>query len=185
MLRYMAALLVVPLVDALFLVVIATQIGAPLTILLVVLTALVGMLLVRAEGRHTLRRIQEKLAQGEVPTDELLDGGLLLVAGALTLTPGLVTDLLGILLVVPFTRIPIRALVRDYVVVPLIDEKSGGFATGNVYIGGFPFDRNPDSATGPGPGAGPGGADFGGSDDEAYDLDSDAYDIEFEEETDD
>lgn len=180
MLRYLAALLLVPLVDALFLVVVAVQIGAPLTVLIVVLTALLGMLLVRAESRHTIRRIQEKLAAGELPTDELLDGGLLLVAGALTITPGLVTDLIGILLVVPFTRIPIRTFVRDYIVVPYIDKKSGGLATGNVYVGGFPFDEDtiPGSGTGAGPGAGDAGA--GGAD--AYDLESDAYDIEFEDE---
>ena len=183
MLRYIAALLLVPLVDALFLVVVATRIGAPLTVLLVVLTALLGMLLVRAEGRHTLGRIQERLAQGEIPTDELLDGGLILVAGALTITPGLVTDLLGILLVVPFTRIPIRAVVRDYVVVPYIDEKSGGFATGNVYIGGVPFDQGDGGDIGPGAGPGPGpGPDRSSGADDAYDLDSEAYDIEFEDE---
>lgn len=172
MLRYVAALLLVPLVDALFLVVVATQIGAPLTVLIVVLTALLGMLLVRAEGRHTLRKIQAKLAEGELPTNELLDGGLLLVAGALTLTPGLVTDLLGILLVVPFTRIPIRAVVRDYVVIPYIDRQSDGFATGNVYVGGFPFGQAGDVGS-------PSGVGDAGSE-EAYDLDSEAYDIEFE-----
>lgn len=180
MYRYLAALLLVPLVDALLLVVVATQIGAPLTVLLVVLTALLGMLLVRAEGRHTLRRIQRKLAQGELPTDELLDGGLLLIAGALTLTPGVVTDVLGILLVVPFTRIPIRALVRDYVVVPYLDGKSGGFATGNVYIGGFPFDddgEGPPGGAGFGPGGGFGG---GGASDEPIDVESEAYDVHFE-----
>ena len=164
MLRYLAALLLVPLLDALLLVVVATQIGAPLTVLIVVLTALIGLLLVRAESRHTLATIQRKLAAGEVPTDELLDGALLLVAGALTLTPGLITDALGILLVVPLTRIPIRALIRDYVVVPYLDKQSGGFTTGNVYIGGFPFgdggpagsggSAGPAGESGPGPSAG-------------------------------
>jgi UPF0716 protein FxsA len=191
MYRYIAALLLVPLLDSLFLVFVATQIGAPLTILIVVLTALLGMLLVRAEGRHTIRTIQRKLAEGEIPTNELLDGGLLLVAGALTLTPGLVTDALGILLVFPLTRIPIRAVVRDYVVVPYIDKQTGGFATGNVYIGGFPFDGDGSGdAAGTGGGVGPGGpGGFGGSvggsggsegGDDAYDLNEDAYEIEWE-----
>jgi UPF0716 protein FxsA len=190
MLRYLAALLLVPLVDALFLVVVATRIGAPLTVLLVVLTALLGMLLVRAESRHTLRRIRERLAKGELPTDELLDGGLLLVAGALTITPGLVTDLLGILLVVPVTRVPIRVAIRDYVVVPYVEEKSGGFATGNVYVGGFPFDGDesdfgPASGTGPGPGPESGaGVGTAGETEDAYELDPDAYDVEFEDEDD-
>jgi len=195
MYRYIAALLLVPLLDSLFLVFVATQIGAPLTVLIVVLTALLGMLLVRAEGRHTIRTIQQKLAQGELPTNELLDGGLLLVAGALTLTPGLVTDALGILLVFPLTRIPIRAVLRDYVVVPYIDKQTGGFATGNVYVGGFPFDDDSGDAAGTGGGIGPGGpGGFGGSvggsggsegGDDVHDLDEEAYEIEWEDEDED
>ncbi|MEF8853782.1 MAG: FxsA family protein [Haloarculaceae archaeon] len=181
MYRYIAALLLVPLLDALFLVFVATQIGAPLTVLIVVLTALLGMLLVRAEGRHTLRKIQQKFARGELPTDELLDGGLLLVAGALTLTPGLVTDALGILLVFPLTRVPIRAVVRDYVVAPYVEKRTGGFATGDVYVGGFPFETEGGDAAGVGPG-GPGG--FGGDGDSAGDLDEDAYEVEWVDEDD-
>jgi UPF0716 protein FxsA len=189
MLRYIAALLLVPLADAFLLVLVAAEIGPVLTVLVVVLTALLGMLLVRAEGRHTVRKIQQKLAEGEIPTDELLDGGLLLVAGALTLTPGLVTDALGIILVFPLTRIPIRAVVRDYVVVPHIDKKTGGFATGNVYLGGFPFDGEGSDAAGAGagvdPGPGPGGFGGTGEAEDAYDLSEDAYEVEFEDEDDD
>ena len=153
MLRYIVALLLVPLADAFLLVFVAAEIGPVLTVLIVVLTALLGMLLVRAEGRHTVRTTQQKLVEGEIPTDELLDGGLLLVAGALTLTPGLVTDALGIILVFPLTRVPIRAVVRDYVVVPYIDRKTGGFATGNVYVGEFP--PGPGSTPAPAPAATP------------------------------
>jgi UPF0716 protein FxsA len=179
MLQYLALLLLIPLLDSLFLVFVATRIGAPLTVLIVVLTGLLGMLLVRAEGRHTIREIQRKLATGELPTNELLDGAFLLVAGALTLTPGLVTDAVGILLVVPFTRAPIRMLVRDYVVVPYIDKQSDGFATGNVYVGGFPFDDAPGGASNPGGSAGPTGTGDAG---DTYDLDDDAYDVEFDDE---
>ena len=178
MLRYLALLLLVPLLDSLFLVFVATQIGGPLTVLIVVLTALLGLLLVRAEGRHTIRKIQQKLAVGELPTNELLDGAFLLVAGALTITPGLVTDLLGILLVVPLTRAPIRWVVREKIVVPYMDKQSGGFATGNVYIGGFPFGQ---SGAGPNAG-GTGPASSQGPDRDVYDLDDDAYDVDFEDE---
>lgn len=142
-LRAIGVLLLVPIVDVLLLVVLATGIGpvtiGPVaTVAVVVLTALLGMLLVRAEGRHTIRKIQRKLAEGTPPTDELLDGALLLVAGVLMLTPGLVTDLIGLLLVLPPTRYPIRVVVKRYVVTPMLDDRTGGFATGNVYIGGFP-----------------------------------------------
>jgi UPF0716 protein FxsA len=133
-------LLLVPLADALFLVVVADAVGAPITVALVVLTGLVGMLLVRAEGRHTLRNLQRRLATGEVPTKELMDGGLLIAAGAFLLTPGLVTDAIGFLLGVPLTRAPIRAVLERVVVRPYLDARSGGFVTGTVYTGGFPDD---------------------------------------------
>jgi len=101
--------------------------------------------------------MQRKLARGEPPTDELLDGGLLIAAGAFLLTPGLVTDALGFLLALPLSRVPIRMAVKKYLVVPYIDSETDGFASGNVYIGGFP-------GNGDGGGAGftMGGSQFGG-----------------------
>ena len=176
MLRIIGVLLLIPILDILLLVVLMGIIGWEVVALAVVLSALVGLLLARAEGRHTLRKIQQKLAQGEPPTDELLDGALLLVAGAFLLTPGLVTDLVGLLLVVPLTRYPIRLAVKRWVVVPYADAKTRGFATGNVYVGGFPGgegQQGPGQGQGPGPGPGPGGA----GDEDVHDLDEDAYDI--------
>jgi UPF0716 protein FxsA len=142
-LRVIGVLLLIPLLDAMLLVTLATPVGpvdlgAAATVALVVLTALIGLLLVRAEGRHTLSKIQRKLSAGELPTDELLDGGLLIAAAAFLLTPGLVTDLVGILLVLPPTRYPIRVLLKKYVVVPYADAKASGMISGQVYSGGFP-----------------------------------------------
>lgn len=138
MYRYIGLLLLIPLLDALGLVVAAGFLGWQLVVLLVVLTGLVGMLLVRAEGRYTLKRIQRKLAQGDPPTNELLDGGLLIAAAAFLLTPGLVTDTLGFLFVIPLTRYPIRVALKKFVIVPYLDRKTDGLTTGNIYIGGFP-----------------------------------------------
>jgi UPF0716 protein FxsA len=166
----LALLLVVPLVDALFLVVVATQLGWPVTVALVVLTAVLGMLLLRAEGRATLARVQRKLARGEPPTDELLDGGLLIAAGAFLLTPGLVTDAVGFLLALPLSRVPIRMAVKKYVVVPYIDSETGGFASGNVYIGGFPGDGDGAGFTMGGGGFGGNGFDGGHSGDDPDDF---------------
>jgi len=183
------ALLLVPLADAIFLVFVAGELGWQVTVALVVLTALLGTLFVRAEGRATLARIQQSLAKGKPPTDELVDGGLLIAAGAFLLTPGLVTDALGFLIVFPVTRAGFRWAVKRYVT-PKIDAKTGGFATGNVYTFGFP--GGDDGATGGpfgpggsgsgGPGNG-GGGTFGGSansGDDTVDLDEDAYEVEFE-----
>ncbi|MFC6733569.1 MULTISPECIES: FxsA family protein [unclassified Haladaptatus] len=138
LLRIAAVLLLIPVLDAMLLVLLAGRIGGVATVALVVLTALIGMLLVRAEGRHTLRKISRKLESGTPPTDELLDGGLLLVAGALLLTPGIVTDLVGFIFIIPLTRIPIRMAVKRWFVTPYLDKRVNGFVTGNVYTGGFP-----------------------------------------------
>ncbi|WP_284010191.1 FxsA family protein [Haloarcula pelagica] len=175
MLRVIGLLLLIPLFDIVLLVTVAIPFFGPLvTVALVVLTALVGMLLVRAEGRATLRSIQRKLATGEVPTDELVDGGLLIAAGAFFLTPGLVTDAVGLLLAIPFTRYPIRAATNRWVVRPYIDAKTGGFASGQVYVGGFPDEGQGGMGAGQGPdaGSGPsGGSGSGFSPDDATDVD--------------
>jgi UPF0716 protein FxsA len=173
MLRYIGLLLLIPLLDAILLVVFASYFSWQLIVLLVVLTALIGTLLVRAEGRHTLRKIQRKAAQGEAPTNELLDGALLLIAGAFLLTPGLITDAIGFLLVVPVTRYPIRMALKKWVVVPYADKKTGGFATGGVYIGGFPNEGAPGGQQ-----SGPGGP---GPDDSGPDNTTNARDVEFDE----
>ena len=181
MLRIIGVLLLIPILDILLLVVLMGVIGWEVVVLAVVLSALVGLLLARAEGRNTLRKIQRKLAQGEPPTDELLDAALLLVAGGFLLTPGLVTDAVGLLLVIPLTRYPIRLAVKRWVVIPYADAKTRGFATGNVYVGGFPGSggeggqQGPGQGQGPGPGPGPGSGGMGG--DDVHDLDEDAYDI--------
>ncbi len=140
-----AALVAVPLLDAAVLVAVGTRIGWIPTVALVVLTALLGTVFVRAEGRRTLARLQRSLAAGDPPADELIDGGLLIAAGALLLTPGLLTDALGFLFVLPFTRRPIRSVVKSRVIVPQLDSTTGGFVTGQVYTAGFPGSSGEDT----------------------------------------
>lgn len=156
-LRVIGVLLLIPLLDVMVLVVLATQIGAVPTVALVVLTALFGLLLVRVEGRHTVRKLQRKVGSGELPTDELLDGAFLLVAGVLLVTPGIVTDFVGLILVLSPTRYPVRLAVKKYVLRPYLDAKTGGLAGGTVYAGGFP-DQDEDAGGNPGSAAGGGPA---------------------------
>ncbi|QSX01079.1 FxsA family protein [Haloterrigena alkaliphila] len=180
MLRWIFALLLIPFLDAVILAVVVSQttyIGWVGMVLLVVLTGLVGMLLVRAEGRRTIGKMQRSLAEGKPPTNELLDGGLLIAAGALLLTPGLVTDAIGFLLVIPLTRIPIRAALKRFVIVPYADKKTGGFASGNVWTFGFPNeeatrDRQSESTDG-------GTYDLGADDYTVDDAGGDGYTIDF------
>ena len=141
--RVLLALLLIPLADALFLVVVADFLGWQVTVLLVVLTALLGMLFVQAEGRRTIRNLQRAVAAGKTPTNQLLDGGFLIAAGAFLLTPGLVTDAIGILLVLPPTRFVIRSATKRWIVLPYVEKKTGGFVTGRVYTAGFPGPETP------------------------------------------
>lgn len=186
MLRWIFALLLIPFLDAVLLAVVVTQldyVGWVGMVLLVVLTGLVGMLLVRAEGRRTIGKMQRSMAEGKPPTNELLDGGLLIAAGAFLLTPGLVTDALGFLLAVPLTRVPIRIALKRYVIVPYADKKTGGFASGKMWTFGFPDQGTAGDRSEPADG---GTYDLGDDDYTVDGTDEDAYTIDFgDERTDD
>ena len=101
--------LLVPLVEIYFLIKVGNVIGAVPTIALVVFTALLGAMLLRFQGLMTLTRSRQVLAQGQVPALEMLEGVLLVFAGALLLTPGFVTDAIGFVFLVPPLR---QALIR-------------------------------------------------------------------------
>jgi UPF0716 protein FxsA len=94
----------IPLVEIYVLLEVGGIIGVPSTIALVVLTAVMGAGLIRAQGIATLARVQEQLQRGELPAVEIIEAALLLVAGALMLTPGFVTDTIGFLILVPPLR---------------------------------------------------------------------------------
>ncbi|MGB5707318.1 MAG: FxsA family protein [Arenicellales bacterium] len=98
------AFLIVPIVEIYFLITIGSVIGVGLTIALIVLTAMLGALLVRAQGFSTIARVQGQLEKGEIPAVEILEGLFLLVAGALLLTPGFVTDAIGFACLTPPLR---------------------------------------------------------------------------------
>lgn len=95
---------IVPVLELLILIKIGSRLGAVNTVALVVLTALLGVMLVRLEGLRTLRQIQRTLSQGQIPAEELLDGVLICVGGILLLTPGVLTDLLALVLLIPYPR---------------------------------------------------------------------------------
>src|SRR5207237_3369238 len=82
------------------------------TLVLLVVISMAGAWLVKREGIGVLRRIREQSRAGVVPGKELVDGGLILLAGALMLTPGFITDAVGLLLLLPPVRAGLRAVVR-------------------------------------------------------------------------
>ena len=99
----------VPLAEIAVFIKVGEIIGLLWTIFLVILTAVVGVALLKQQGLATLSRAQEALDAGRLPVDSVLDGVCLLVAGAFLLTPGLITDTAGFLLLVPAFR---RGLAR-------------------------------------------------------------------------
>jgi UPF0716 protein FxsA len=98
----------VPLVELFLLIEIGRRIGAMPTIALVLLTGALGALLAKREGARTLGRFRSDLASGRMPEDPLMNGVAILIGGAVLITPGILTDILGFALLVPTTR---RALI--------------------------------------------------------------------------
>lgn len=100
--------LVVPFVELFLLIQVGQAVGAIPTIGALIVVSIVGAWLVKREGLAVLRKAQHQVRTGRVPGRELVDGVLILFGGALLLTPGFLTDLLGLALLIP----PIRALLR-------------------------------------------------------------------------
>jgi UPF0716 protein FxsA len=96
--------LVVPVVEIYILIQVGQVIGALWTVFFVVLTAVIGVQLLKRQGLSTLSRAQDKMNHGEMPAQELLEGMALMMAGAFLLTPGFFTDAFGFLLLIPTTR---------------------------------------------------------------------------------
>jgi UPF0716 protein FxsA len=104
--------LIVPLIEIALLIKIGSYIGIWLTLCIVIGTAMLGASLSHHEGLKTWWRLQQKLASGALPDEELLDGILILVAGAALLTPGFLTDAIGFTLLYPGTRGIIKRWLR-------------------------------------------------------------------------
>lgn len=94
----------IPLIEIYLFIKIGSQIGAFTTLLLILITAVVGVAYARYEGFNTLKSGVRQLIKNEMPLYEMLSGATLAFAAFLLIIPGFATDLIGILLIVPFTR---------------------------------------------------------------------------------
>ena len=110
-----ALFIVVPIVEIWVIIQIGSLIGVWPTIVLLIADALLGSLLLRHQGRGAWRRFNEALAQRRFPGREVADGLLIAIGGTLLLTPGFVTDVFGLILLVPPTRAIVRRMMRGYV----------------------------------------------------------------------
>lgn len=128
--------LVLPILELYVIIQVAGGIGGLETVGLLIVISIVGAWLVRREGLGVLRKVQLQLHQGQMPTKELVDGGLIMFAGALMLTPGFITDAVGVLLLIPPTRIVVRSVLmrrfRGRFQVTTVGRPAG-FGTGQVY----------------------------------------------------
>ncbi len=106
---------IVPVAELALLIKIGTFIGTFNTILIVILTAVIGAHLVKSEGLGVMYRIRKNMDEGIFPAEELIDGMMILIAGALLLTPGFFTDFAGFLMVFPVSREYIKKIARRYI----------------------------------------------------------------------
>lgn len=111
LLALLVIFIVVPLAELYVIFKVGEEIGYPLTILILAVDSIVGSLLLKSQGRAVWRRFSETMAAGRVPHREVLDGVMVIFGGAFLITPGFLTDILGVLLLLPPTRLVLRRLV--------------------------------------------------------------------------
>ena len=104
LLKLLIAFTIIPIIEIFLLIEIGSMFGALTAVTLVILTGFFGAFLARMQGLKTLYRIQESLREGRMPSGELLDALLIVIAGLVLLTPGFLTDSAGFLLLIPATR---------------------------------------------------------------------------------
>lgn len=122
---------VVPVVELWLLITIGRSVGALPTVLLVVVTGVVGASLARHEGTRVFRGWRAAITEGRVPEEGVLEGALVLVGGVLLLTPGLLTDVMGLVLLLRPTRHLIAGIVRKRIEAKVAD--------GSIHVQGFGF----------------------------------------------
>ena len=121
-----AAFVIMPILEIYVIIRVGQVIGAWWTILLLIVDSIFGAWLIGHEGRRSWESLNTALRSGRMPASELADGGLILVGGTLMLSPGFVTDIFGILLILPFTRPVARRVLTRVVSRRLLDVRRPG-----------------------------------------------------------
>ncbi|MBU4332622.1 FxsA family protein [Patescibacteria group bacterium] len=101
-----------PLVELALLIEVGQRIGTLPAVLIVVATGALGAILAQWQGARVWKSLQEDLQALKMPTDKIIEGALVLVGGVLLITPGLLTDVIGFLLVIPWSRTLVRELIK-------------------------------------------------------------------------
>jgi UPF0716 protein FxsA len=128
LLALIVVFIVVPLAELYVIIQVGQAIGALPTIAILLLDSVLGSMLLRAQGRAVWRRFNEALAAGRMPHREVVDGVLVIFGGAFLITPGFITDVVGVVLLLP----PTRALVRAWLARRLARRVSLGVVEGTA-----------------------------------------------------
>ena len=127
--RLLLLFVFLPMIELYLLIMLGARIGPMPTIGLIVLTGVIGATLARQQGLSTLAKIQSELTQGRAPTQELVEGAMIVVGGLVLLTPGILTDIFGFAMMVPGFR---RSLAKQFKVrMPRGFTTSTGFKAGS------------------------------------------------------
>ncbi|MGM7720870.1 FxsA family protein [Metabacillus sp. Hm71] len=115
----MLFIIVIPALEIGFLLLSGKTIGVMPTVLLIILTGVIGAWLAKKQGIEAIRKVQHQMQYGQIPSDAIIDGLCILVGGLLLLTPGFITDIVGFLLLFPLSRKKIKpfliTLIRKWV----------------------------------------------------------------------
>jgi UPF0716 protein FxsA len=137
-----AVFFVMSIIEIYVIVQVGQAIGALNTIFLLIAISLIGAWLAKHEGASVLTRLRRSLDAGQMPTNELIDGGLILAGGILLITPGFITDILGIVLLFPPTRAGARAILKRRFKLRIYDLPIDG--AGGPYGNSGRYDRRYD-----------------------------------------
>lgn len=123
---------IIPFVEVTLLLQLSKYLGIGSTIFMVLFSGLLGAYFVRREGFTIWFRLQKELQEGRVPSDQIFNGLLLLIAGIVLVTPGLLTDALGYILIIPYTREIVKKIIVERVK-KKYTTVSNGFAETTTY----------------------------------------------------
>lgn len=127
-----------PILEIAVLIQVGSSIGLLSTLAIIIATAILGTFMLRQQGLATLQRAQSRLATGEMPAQQLMEGMILLVGGVLLLTPGFVTDAIGFFCLIPFTRQWLAARIAQRSIISMMPGGAGGSrGPGSPNTGGF------------------------------------------------
>ncbi|MDO8736113.1 MAG: FxsA family protein [Thermoleophilia bacterium] len=108
----LALFIVLPLLELWMIIEVGSRIGAVYTVVALILISVAGAALARQQGYRVIGRVQTEIQSGQMPGDSLVDGAIILTGALLLLTPGFLTDIVGLLLLLPFIRIPVRSFAK-------------------------------------------------------------------------